>query len=318
MEKILITGGFGYIGGRIVTYLLSEGYHVIIATRMRPSQLPIGFESVECITINNFNCEKLKNAVSNVDYIIHLAAMNEIDSAKNPSDAVLVNIVGTMDILNICINSGCKRFIYLSTAHIYGAPLKGFLNEDSLPRPTHAYSITHRAAEDFVIEALDKKKILGIIVRLSNAFGYPVYSTVNRWTLLVNDLCKQAVTNRSLKLASSGIQIRDFIPLQDVCRGVGHLLRLDADQLKGGIFNLGSGKSVSVKYMAITVQRLCEMTLGFTPSIICPEPGPNENADQLFFSVDKLINTGFKLSECGDQEISRLLMLCNQWFGVCK
>ena len=109
-----------------------------------------------------------------------------------------------------------ERFIYFSTAHIYGAPLEGTITEKSLPSPVHPYAITHRAAEDYVIAAAKQKRIQGTVLRLSNSFGAPVSPHVNRWTLLANDLCRQAVEKGTITLRSNGCQYRDFICLTDV------------------------------------------------------------------------------------------------------
>ncbi|HWR73336.1 MAG TPA: SDR family oxidoreductase, partial [Nitrospirota bacterium] len=255
-------------------------------------------------------------ACREVETVIHLAAMNEIDSAANPEQALLINGLGTLKLLQAAERAGVKRFIYFSTAHIYGAPLTGTITEKTLPRPVHPYAITHRVAEDFVLSAHDAGNMTGIVLRLSNAFGEPATPDINRWTLIGNDLCRQAVTTGSLVLRSSGVQQRDFIPLDDVSAAVIHLLDLPADECGDGIFNLGSGQSYSIMEFAERVQSRCTSMLGFTPPIKRPQPDPTERAEPLNYRSDKLKATGYAPGNGFDDEIDRTVRFCRETFGT--
>ena len=117
-----------------------------------------------------------------MDAIVHLAAMNEMDCARDPAAALEVNTALTLRLLNAAVAAGVRRFVYLSTAHVYGAPLRGHIDERALPRPVHPYAITHRAAEDFVLAAFDAGRIEGVVLRLSNGVGAPAHAAVDRWT----------------------------------------------------------------------------------------------------------------------------------------
>ena len=230
-----------------------------------------------------------------VDTVIHLAALNEWDSVKFPSEAIRVNVDETRIILENSISAGVKRFIYFSTAHIYGAPLTGEVSETSLPRPVHPYAITHRAAEDYVLAASSsQKRINGIVLRLSNSFGAPVSADVNRWTLLANDLCRQAVEKGRLKLNSNGCQYRDFVCLTDVeditvidC-GIGTL------SLKHySVYNVGSGLPLRIIDMARIIEQLCVTMLKKNVPIALPQDSRNTEEGKLEFSIDRLLSEGF-------------------------
>lgn len=312
MTKILITGGLGYLGGRIAQHLSSNlDNHIIIASRdagkyQRPSWLTKG----EIISLDLFDQESLNRAVMGVDVIVHLAALNEIDSGKYPADAVRVNTEGSVNLLKCATAQQVKRFIYFSTAHIYGAPLIGDLSEQTLPRAAHPYSITHKATEDFVLAAHDRKEIEAVVIRLSNGFGAPERFDVNRWTLLVNDLCLQAVKDKQLVLKSAGLQKRDFITLQDVARSVEHFIQLDTANLGDGIFNVGGKRALSIIEMTEMVADRCQKTLGFRPEIIKPDAQPNEKGDDLNYIIDRLTETGFQLSNNFEEEIDNTLLIC--------
>lgn len=314
-KRILITGGYGYLGGRIAVELANNAKWIARLGSRRAQVAPGWLPQAETVSMDVLETESLPAAMTDVQAVVHLAAMNENECIADPGKAVLVNTLGTFNVLRAAIDAGVKQFIYFSSAHVYGAPLVGDVTEETLPRPLHPYAITHHAAEDFVLAAHDQKKITGIVVRMSNGFGAPTHSDVDRWTLLVNDLCRQAVQTRKLILRSSGLQQRNFITLTDVARAVRHLLDLNQRDYGNGLFNLGGSNSLSIWDMVQKVSQRCPLTLGYLPSIERPEPQPDEQAYFLNYHSDKLQNTGFMLQGNFDEEIDRTLLVCAQAWG---
>lgn len=190
IHKILLTGGLGYLGGRIARALTDARYQVLCGT-CREEPAPAWLPTMRMARIDWTSTDSLTEACCNVDCVVHLAAMNEIESARDPVSALQMNGMASLRLLEAAKAAGVRRFVYFSTAHVYGAPLQGEITEKTMPRPAHPYAITHRVSEDFVLSAHDQKHIEGIVVRLSNGFGAPVTPYIDRWTLLVNDLCKQ-------------------------------------------------------------------------------------------------------------------------------
>ena len=244
-NRVLITGGLGYVGGRISRHLASNPNLTLrLTSRRQAVPGPAWLEKGEVVT---WNIEAdIGEICSDVDTVIHLAALNEIDCARDPLAALEVNGMGTLRLLQAAQAAGVRRFIYFSTAHIYGAPLINKISEQTIPRPIHPYAITHKVAEDFVLAASDQGKIEAIVLRLSNGFGVPTNAEVNRWTLLVNDLCRQAVSTGKLVLRSNGLQQRDFVTLHDAARCVAHFISLPWEECKDGLFNLGGECSRSI------------------------------------------------------------------------
>lgn len=310
-KRILITGGWGYLGGRIAVALTREPDFTVLLGSRKAKSAAGWLSEAETVTMDVLEPGSLSAALRDVQAVVHLAAMNENECVADPGKAVLVNTLGTLNVLQAAIETGVERFIYFSTAHVYGAPLAGHLTEATLPRPAHPYAITHRAAEDFVLTAHDEKKITGFVVRLSNAFGAPTHPEVDRWTLLANDLCRQAAQTRKMALRSSGMQQRDFIPLEDVGRAVGHLLGLPREGCGDGLFNLG-GASSSIWEMTQRIAARCRVVLGFSPEIVRPEPAVGEPVRALRYDCGKLQRTGFCLKGIVEQELDDTLVLCSQ------
>ena len=313
-KSILITGGLGYIGSSLAKFLLeSNMYNVYITTRKK-NELPESLNKCNVVKLDiNEPDEQLENKLKGIDYVIHLAALNEIDCVKNPELAVEVNITGTLKILNASIAVGVKKIIYFSTAHVYSSPLASHLSEEKCTLPTHPYAITHRAAEDFILSANKQKKIEGIIIRLSNALGAPIHKSIDRWTLLVNDLCKQIAETKKIVLRSSGVQVRNFITLNDVCRGVYHLLEINKYDFEHPIYNLGGPNTLSVNQVSDIIALICEKNYGYKPIII--KADIKENIVDLFYDSSKIANTGFIWENKIEFEIEETLNIAHKYFS---
>lgn len=309
-QTVLVTGGFGYLGGRIAKAIARDTSCQVRLASRKPCAGPSWLPQAQTVVMDVLDPVSLDAALCGVKTVVHLAAVNENESAANPEEALRVNTLGTLRLLRAAIASGVERFIYFSTAHVYGAPLQGHISEQVVPRPVHPYAITHHAAEDFVLAAHDEKRLMGYVIRLSNGFGAPVHAGVDRWTLLVNDLCRQAVQTRQLVLRSAGLQQRDFITLHDVGRAVCHLLALSRDASGDGLFNLGGESSMSVWDMVMRIAKCCRETLGFDPEIVRPAPAPGEQAPSLVYDINKFKQTGFALKGEIDDEIMQTLRLC--------
>jgi UDP-glucose 4-epimerase len=310
-QLVLITGATGYLGGRISQYLATNSDFDLrltsrYPTKINPTWLPRG----EFVPLFLEDFESCRAACRDVDVVVHLAALNEVDSAADPIAAANINGVGTWRLVKAALDQRVKKFIFFSTAHVYGSPLAGYITEKTLPRPAHPYASSHHFGEEAVLEAHDKGRLIGTVLRLSNGVGAPASMQVNRWTLLVNDLCRQAVSERRLILRSSGLAMRDFIAISDICQGVIHCLRMNREATGDGLYNLGAGVSMSVFAMAELIAGRCEIVLGFRPLIQRPEPTPEETALSLKFSVDKLQQTGFTPSGDLEDEIDATIRLC--------
>jgi UDP-glucose 4-epimerase len=214
--KILVTGATGYIGGRLIELLAkNKNYTIHGLARHIPDSIKNQFDTVQFHAYDLVNdSSALRDLVYGLDCIIHLAAVNEVVCKKDPVLACQVNTVASLQLLEIAKEQRVKRFVYLSTAHVYGSPLLGDFSEGCACHPRHPYSITHKAVEDFVLTAQHNREIEGIVLRLSNGFGRPSWPSVDRWMLLLNQLARSAVEKRVVEIKSTG-SYRDFITLED-------------------------------------------------------------------------------------------------------
>jgi UDP-glucose 4-epimerase len=309
--KIIISGGLGYVGGRLSKFLAEQGHEVVALSRQAHS-LP-SFDLPRKLRVVHPDAVKQeKDELNGADAFIHLAAVNEHDCVKYPVKAIDVNITGTLGWLDLAKEAEINRFVYFSTAHVYGKPLQGFYVEQTVCRPVHPYAITHKCAEDYVLAYSAEKGMSNTVVRLTNAFGGPAFPTADRWTLLVNDLCKSAAKERKMTLLSDGLQQRDFVCLEDVCAATLHLIKLPGDKVAGEIYNLGGNHALSVWDMALEVKYLAEETLGGTIELVRKDPKHLEASPSLTISVEKLLKSGFSLVNNVEEEIRSTLHYFNK------
>lgn len=296
-------------------HLQQAGHHIILGsrnTRNSPEWLP---QAIVAQT-DWSDEEALETICSGTDVVIHAAGMNAQECAADQVAALEFNAVAAARLLAAAIRAGTKRFIYLSTAHVYASPLVGIISEDTCPRNLHPYATSHLAGENVVLFATQRGQINGIVLRLSNAFGAPVHKDVNCWMLLVNDLCRQAVETRELVLHSSGMQHRDFVTLKDVCFSIESLISRDIGSGESAVLNVGSGVSRTVLAVAQLIQQRCEDVLGFKPVLQKVEAGSDEVHEKLDFRVERLLKLGITVGVDDIKEIDELLQFCNTFFTI--
>jgi UDP-glucose 4-epimerase len=313
-RRALVTGGFGFLGGRLAQYLASqEGYEILLGSRWQ-SKPPFWLPQATVVQTCWDSPEGLREVCSGVNYIIHLAGMNAQDCTADPDAAMKANALATAHLIKAAFRQKVKRFIYMSTAHVYGSPLEGVITEETKPTTVHPYAISNLAAEDAVLASHQSGEIEGIVIRLSNAYGAPVDNDVNCWMLLVNDLCRQAVISGRLVLRSAGLQKRDFISLHDVVRAIYHFIKCPFDKPGDGIFNLGGEATYRVIELAELIAEQCEAVLGHRPEIERPDLVLGEDSLGLNYRIDKLKKTGFSLNGNIKKEIDATLNYCHKKF----
>jgi len=306
-KTILITGGFGFLGGRLGQYL-SENYNVILGSRSDQSK-PNWLSIAKTLKIDWDDETSLNDACNLVDIVIHASGLNAQECSSGPEKALLVNGVYTQNLVKAAINQSVKKFIYLSTAHVYSDSLLGVITEDTPTANTHPYATSHVAGENAVLFATRQEYIEGTVVRIANAFGSPVSKDVNCWMLLVNDLCKQAVVEKSLTLNGDSKTVRDFVTIRDFCSVIGLLIENNTSH----IVNIGSGKACTIGEMATKIQSNCLNVLGFEPPIILKQK-PSINENSFDFQTNYLDSINFKFANDFDVEIRELIYFCKENF----
>ncbi|MCW7471384.1 NAD-dependent epimerase/dehydratase family protein [Leptospira kanakyensis] len=309
MKKILLTGAGGLLGGRIYSSL-KDFYQIYPVSRK---------ESSTCIDPNNSymidwsSSTDLYECVKGKDIIIHAAGLNSLDSNADPELSYEVNTLNTQRLVDACSSKKSPPvFIYLSTAHVYKSSLDSIVTEDSPTINCHPYASSHKAAEDTVLYATSLKKIRGVVLRLSNAFGAPLKPDINCWMLLVNDLVRQGVSLGHITLSSNGLQKRNFISIEFLLKFLYRILEIPYSELRYNLFNVGSESNLSVWDMATIVQARLQYIL--KKEIPLERDTTVGVSSDFLYSVDRLKDITTAIDEFQIKEIDDLITFCIKHF----
>jgi len=258
--------------------------------------------------------QQLISACNNIETIIHLAAMNAPDCKANPEQAFLINSTGTRNLLKAASISSVKNFIYFSTAHIYGSPLQGIINESTVPNPIHPYAVTHKRAEEYVLEFDSKNLINGIVLRLSNGIGAPLDINVNCWMLAANIFCRQAVIERKINVTGSSTE-RDFIPITSVEDLIEFIIDTPSSMQNDKIINVGSGVSMSIYELSNLIAERCSVLFGFSPKITIDDTDEEKSAPKLEYMCSIYEKFDIKTTRTLAEEIDKILLFCDKEYN---
>ena len=261
-SRILVTGGAGFIGGHIVDRLLSKGFEVIVVDNLSTGRLENvtshqGKKDFHFIKGDIRNLDLVKSTLQDVDAVFHEAALvGATCSVENPVLTNEVNVTGTLNLLKACVDSDVKRFIYASSAAVYGKTETLPHHEDLTPRPISPYGVSKLAAENYVKVFYDVYGLETVCLRCFNIYGpmqtYSPYSGVI--TIFINRL----LGNQPPIIYGDGKQTRDFINIQDVIAA--NMLALTRKSAVGEVFNIATGVATTVNRVASMLQEIIGKT----------------------------------------------------------
>lgn len=254
--KILITGGFGYLSTRLAHDLSVNGHKIVLATRSKNlTQFSCG--QIEVKKVNWESNSSILDICKNMDVVIHCAGVDANTSIKNPNLAYDFNGNKTSNFVMAASSSMVKKFIFLSTAHVYKTPLLGKITENSPILNLHPYAKSRHVGELAVLKHSEIGQMEGVVVRLSNVYGVPENYKSNCWNLVINDLCRQAVFNEKIEIRDKTNTIRDFLPISSFSKIMKFIV--NAEHKIGPIINIGSGVGQGVWDIAKLISQRCKV-----------------------------------------------------------
>ena len=246
-ERVLVTGGAGFIGSHVVERLIQLGYSVRVLDDLSSgclSNLSSVVDRVEFVRGDVRRCEDVDAAVDGVDSVVHLAGLVSVaESFEKPLLYHEVNAGGTLRLLDACVRFGADRFVYASSCAVYGDPLRLPVNEGHPLNPLSPYAASKVAAEAYC-QAFSPR--VGVcVLRLFNVFG--PRQRDGEYAGVIARFIGRVRRNLPPVIYGDGLQSRDFIYVGDVAEFFARAVeRRDVV----GVFNVGSGKRISVNELA--------------------------------------------------------------------
>jgi len=200
MKKVLVFGGFGFLGHYLVNELLNRGYEVTVADIHENEKLESNITYIKCDITSKENVENVfKN--KQFDVVYNLAGFANLDTAiKYPLETIQLNVIGNMHILEQCVKNSISRFVYASSA--YAMSNKGSF-----------YGISKLASEKIVEEYLKKYRLPFTILRYGSVYSERSYD--NNY---IYNLVKTAVLEGEINHNGDGNELREYIHAADASK----------------------------------------------------------------------------------------------------
>jgi len=252
-RRVLVTGGAGFVGSRIVARLLEAGAEVLVlddfSTGLR-TNLPDSAPSLEVVDGSVLDQDVVRDAVTGRDIVIHAAARNIVLSTKNPRDDFAVNIGGTLNVLLAAREASPSRIVYTSSCSIYGNPRYLPIAEEDPTNLLSPYAVSKFAGEGYCHAFYESYDLPTAVVRYSNVFG-PGQTPENPYCGVVAKLFYAALTDEPLQIHGDGEQTRDYTYVEDAVDAT--LSAAVSPKAAGQAYNVGTGVETSVNRLAALI-----------------------------------------------------------------
>jgi len=239
--KIFVTGGAGFIGSSFIRQVLGEEYDYTVVSYDKLTYAG-NLANLQAIA-NNPNCEFVRGdicdaavvetAMRGCDAVIHFAAESHVDrSIYEPAPVIQTNVTGTFILLEVARKLSVSRFVHVSTDEVYGdIPPGGFADENFPLQPSSPYSASKAAADLLVRAYVRTYRFPAVITRSSNNYG--PYQFPEKFVPL---MITNAISDKTLPVYGDGKQQRDWLHVEDNCRGI--LAVLEKGKI-GEVYNIG-------------------------------------------------------------------------------
>ena len=297
MKKILITGGAGYIGSKLVTKLLDMNFKVTVIDVLKFSSKPLNHlfnnKNFELINADVRNKKVMRNLIKKNEFIIPLAALVGAPLCeKNKKEAISVNLDSIKDLMKNVTRK--NKIIYLTTNSGYGVGEKNkYCDENSPLNPISLYGRTKVEAEKIILKSQNS-----IGFRLATVFGY---SYRMRTDLLVNNFVFNSLKDKKLEIFEPHFR-RNYIHVDDVVDGIIYSIK-HFNKMKSNIYNLGLSSANLTKFML--AKKIQKQLKYLKIKIIKDQKDPDQR--DYYVSNKKIERMGFKATVKIEDGIEELI-----------
>ncbi len=259
-SRILVTGGAGFIGSHLVDRLLAEEYEVTILDNLDTGNLTnvVGLANnrLQVVRGDIRNMGAVKRVVKDIDAIFHEAALaSVVISIRNPLLTNDINVSGTLTLLKASLDLGIRRFVFASSAAVYGDSSPPKKREDMVTNPTSPYGVSKLASEHYLKSFYELNGLETVSLRYFNVYG-PRQRIDREWAYggVTTVFADRLLKDSPLEIYGDGEQTRDFVYVQDVVEA--NMLALEKSSAIGEVFNVGTGTGETINHVAVLLKEI--------------------------------------------------------------
>jgi len=257
LEKVIVTGGAGFIGSHLAEELANRGYSVVILDDLSTGRMEniadlLAKENIEFVQGNINDASLLHQLFQGVYYVFHLAAIPSVPrSVENPLASHQVNATGTLNVLLSARDSGVKKVVYASSSSVYGDTGTAAKREDMIPNPQSPYAVTKLTGEYYCRVFQEVYGLPSICLRYFNIYG-PRQDPNSPYAAVIPIFIRRICQGNPPVIFGDGEQTRDFTFIKDATEA--NILAAESDA--SGVFNIGRGERVTINQLARLAIRL--------------------------------------------------------------
>jgi UDP-glucose 4-epimerase len=298
-QKIVVTGGAGFIGSHIVEYWYSQGAEVHVIDNLRSGFLTNieMFPGIVFYKGSITDRDLVFKVMNGTDYVHHLAAFISVpESIERPDECYDININGLLNVLDASKEFGVKKIIFSSSAAVYGANPESPKRITTIAEPKTPYGLTKLEGEEHLKSFYQLHNLGTVSLRYFNVFG-PRQDPKSQYAAAIPIFIYRALKNEPIIIYGDGSQTRDFIYVKDVVEA--NIVAATQPNVNG-VFNIGSGVAISIKDIA----KIIIKETGSKSEIVYEDERPgdikhslasiSETEQALNFSPKYEIKTGLK------------------------
>jgi len=251
IKSVLVTGGCGYVGSKLVPELLNSGYHVYVMDWMiYGNHLPFD-RNLSCYNLDLRNCDAVRHLIQKIKphAVIDMASIsNDPMGDLEPSLTRAVNVDAQKNLIDVCITNKVKRFIFASSSSVYGVNDDPNITEDTQLAPVSLYSETKAIIESYLGQKTSEEFVT-VTLRPATVCGY---SPRQRLDLIVNLLTFKGCYDGKIVI-EGGERVRPHIHIDDMVDAYQTVLEADSKIITGKTYNCG-GETLSLMDLGKKVQ----------------------------------------------------------------
>ena len=274
MQRVLVTGGAGFIGSEVVRQLAARGFSVRIVDNLingkQENLEGVLGGNVELYAVDIRDTKSMTSLVRDVDIVFHLACLGVRHSIHSPIENQEVNASATLGLLHIARSKNVRRFVYISTSEVYGMVHTAPIAEGHSTLPFTVYGASKLAGEAYTRAYWRTYQYPTVVLRPFNAYGPRCHHEGDSGEVIPRFMLR-CLAGRPMVIFGDGTQTRDFTFVSDTAAGI--IAAGLSDLSIGQTLNLGSGKEIEIQILAKMIAEVLDRP---GAEILYTEPRPGD------------------------------------------